>query len=51
MDAPASVVRGAETELEELRENDRLHVEDLGTIDGDVTLSLPMPGIARLRIT
>ena len=39
-----------ETELTELRENDRLHVEDLGVLDGSVTVELPMPGIARLRL-
>lgn len=40
-----------ETELEELRAADRLSIEDLGDVDGDVTFALPMPGIARLRIT
>ena len=40
-----------ETELEELRAADRLHVEDLGDVDGAVSIELPMPGIARLRIT
>jgi xylan 1,4-beta-xylosidase len=40
-----------ETELAELRSADRLHLDDLGRIDGSVTLTLPMPGIARLRIT
>ena len=39
-----------ETELAELREADRLDVEDLGEIDGSVTIALPMPGIARLRV-
>ena len=39
-----------ETELAELRANDRLHVEDLGVLDGSVTVELPMPGIARLRL-
>ncbi len=39
-----------ETELTELRENDRLHVEDLGVLDASVTVELPMPGIARLRL-
>lgn len=40
-----------ETELAELRERDRLDVEDLGEIDGSVTFALPMPGIARLRVS
>ena len=40
-----------EIELAELRDNDRLHIEDLGRIEGEVTFELPMPGIARLRIT
>ncbi|WP_028067178.1 GH39 family glycosyl hydrolase [Solirubrobacter soli] len=40
-----------ETELAELRAADRLHVEDLGDVTGEVTIELPMPGIARLRLT
>ena len=39
-----------ETELAELRAADVLDVEDLGSIDGNVSIQLPMPGIARLRI-
>ncbi len=39
-----------EIELAELRDADRLHIEDLGDVSGSVTFSLPMPGIARLRI-
>jgi xylan 1,4-beta-xylosidase len=40
-----------ETELDELRAADRLDVEDLGDVGGEVTIDLPMPGIARLRLT
>jgi xylan 1,4-beta-xylosidase len=40
-----------ETELDELRAADRLDVEDLGDVAGEVTIDLPMPGIARLRLT
>ena len=36
-----------EIELAELREKDRLDIEDLGRIEGSVTFELPMPGIAR----
>ena len=39
-----------EIELAELREKDRLEIEDLGRIEGEVTFELPMPGIARLRL-
>jgi hypothetical protein len=53
MTAPrANIYAVAErAELDELRAADRLHVEDLGEVGGDVTIELPMPGIARLRIT
>jgi xylan 1,4-beta-xylosidase len=38
-----------ETELADLRANDRLDDEDLGVVDGPVELKLPMPGILRLQ--
>jgi xylan 1,4-beta-xylosidase len=40
-----------EAELVDLREGDVLDTEELGEIAGELTIALPMPGIARLRIT
>ena len=40
-----------ETELAELRGADRLHLENVGAINGTVTLKLPMPGILRLSVS
>jgi xylan 1,4-beta-xylosidase len=38
-------------EWEELRREDVLDEEQLGEVDGEVELRLPMPGVARLRLT